>query len=75
MARPAMQENRSLEQAKALLSIRAIVFFEVRVEDGDDPVEVAREIARLGCSAVVDPIRRVVKVFAANPMPKGFGFL
>ena len=64
-----------MEYAKQMLAIEAIVFFEVWVEDEEDPMEVAKEISQLGCSAVVDQHRRVVKVFTANPMPHGFGFL
>jgi hypothetical protein len=70
-----MSTRHSMEYAKQMLAIDAIVFFEVWVEDEEDPMEVAREISSLGCSAVVDQSRRVVKVFTANPMPKGFGFL
>jgi hypothetical protein len=70
-----MSTRHSMEYAKQMLAIDAIVFFEVWVEDEEDPMEVAREISLLGCSAVVDQTRRVVKVFTANPMPKGFGFL
>jgi hypothetical protein len=70
-----MSRQLSLDYAKQMLDIESIVFFEVWVYDDEDPVEVATEISRLGCSAVVDQTRRVVKVFTANPMPKGFGFL
>jgi hypothetical protein len=70
-----MSTRHSMEYTKQMLALEAIVFFEVWVEDDEDPLEVAREISQLGCSAVVDQTRRVVKVFTANPMPKGFGFL
>jgi hypothetical protein len=65
----------SLEYAKEMLAADSIVFFEVWVDDGEDPMEIAQEISKLGCSTVVDQNRRVVKVFTANPMPEGFGFL
>jgi hypothetical protein len=70
-----MSKGHSMEYAKEMLEIQAIVFFEVWVEDEDDPMEVAHAISKLGCSTVVDQTRRVVKVFTANPMPNGFGFL
>ena len=70
-----MEKGRSVDYAKEMLELDSIVYFEVWVEDGEDLMDVAHEIAKLGCSAVVDASRRVVKVFAAHPMPKGFGFL
>ncbi len=70
-----MRQSHSIEYAKQMLAVDAIIFFEVWVEEGEDPIEVAEEITKLGCSAVIDHTRRVIKVFAANPMPKGFGFL
>lgn len=70
-----MKAKSSVEYAKELLSLEAIVFFEVWLQEGEDPLEVAQAIATLGCSTVVDRSRRVIKVFSANPMPKGFGFL
>ena len=70
-----MRQQHSVEYAKEMLAIDAIVFFEVWVEPDEDVMQIAHEISALGCSTVVDQTRRVVKVFTANPMPKGFGFL
>lgn len=69
-----MSKRCSITYAKEMLAIEAIVFFEVWVDDQEDLMEIAHEISKLGCSTVVDQTRRVVKVFTANPMPKGFGF-
>jgi hypothetical protein len=71
----AVSNRHSVEYAQEMLAIEAIVFFEVWVDDDEDPMGVAQEISKFGCSAVVDQTRRVVKVFTANPMPKGLGFL
>ena len=70
-----MNNSHSLEYAKQMLAIDAIVFFEVWVDDEDDPMEIAQAISEMGCSTVIDSSRRVVKVFTADTMPKGFGFL
>lgn len=70
-----MRESPSLRYAKQMIDLEAIVFFEVWVDDTEDPIEVAQEISQMGASTVIDNGRRVVKVFSADPMPKGFGFL
>jgi hypothetical protein len=70
-----MRSRHSIEYAREMMAIDAIVFFEVWIEDDEDPVEIAKEISECGCSTVIDHTRRVVKVFTANPMPQGFGFL
>lgn len=66
---------RSSEFARDVLATGAVVFFEVFPDEGEDLLEVARELSELGCSTVVDPDRRVVKVFSPKEMPSGFGFL
>lgn len=70
-----MRESHAVAYAKQMIAIEAIVFFEVWVDDEEDLVDVAHQISDLGASEVIDNSRRVVKVFTANPMPKGFGFL
>ena len=70
-----VENKHSLKYAKEMLKIRGLVFFEVWVDETEDPIEVAEEIAKLGCSVVVEQERRVVKVFTASPMPDGFGFI
>lgn len=70
-----MRDSPSIRYAKQMIALEAIVFFEVWVDDSEDPLEVAQEISAMGASTVVDSNRRIIKVFSADPMPKGFGFL
>lgn len=65
----------SLEFVEAMLRTDAVVFFEVWIDEDENPLDVARGISELGGSAIVDPNRRVVRVFAPRSIPKGLGYL
>lgn len=63
----------SLEFVEALFRTEAVVFFEVWIDEDEDPRDVARGICALGGWAIVDPDRPVVRVFAPRSAPKGLG--
>ena len=70
-----MAQSKSLRYAKEMLDSKSVVFFEVWVDEDEDLFETAAYISELGCSTVIEPCRRVIKVMANTTMPRGFGFI
>jgi hypothetical protein len=59
----------SFRRARNLLAHREIVFFEVWVQDDEDPVEIAAGLAKLHCATHIDHARGVIRTFAPNRKP------